>query len=69
MEVRNLHVSTALRCKNSRLRQPSVYSGLSDIILALLPWSIVWKLQMKPKEKIGVAIAMSMGVLYVSVVK
>jgi hypothetical protein len=39
------------------------YSGVMDIVLALLPWSIVWNLQMKKKEKIGVAVAMSMGVL------
>ncbi|KAK3934691.1 hypothetical protein QBC46DRAFT_299422 [Diplogelasinospora grovesii] len=38
------------------------YSGTMDIVLALLPWSVVWNLQMKKKEKIGVAIAMSMGV-------
>ncbi|KAI9931517.1 hypothetical protein ASPWEDRAFT_25609 [Aspergillus wentii DTO 134E9] len=38
------------------------YSGLQDFILALMPWTIVWKLQMKKKEKFGVAIAMSMGV-------
>lgn len=34
-----------------------------DILLALLPWSVVWNLQMKKQEKIGVAVAMSMGVL------
>lgn len=34
-----------------------------DIVLALLPWSVVWKLQMQKKEKIEVAVAMSMGVL------
>ncbi|KAH8904155.1 hypothetical protein BR93DRAFT_946918 [Coniochaeta sp. PMI_546] len=38
------------------------YSGVMDIVLALLPWSVVWNLQMKKKEKIGVAVAMSMGV-------
>jgi hypothetical protein len=34
-----------------------------DIVLALLPWTVIWKLQMKTPEKIGVAVAMSMGVL------
>ncbi|OIW25567.1 hypothetical protein CONLIGDRAFT_581876 [Coniochaeta ligniaria NRRL 30616] len=38
------------------------YSGVMDIVLALLPWSVVWNLQMKKKEKVGVAVAMSMGV-------
>jgi len=37
-----------------------------DLALALLPWTLVWKLQMKPAEKIGVAVAMSMGILCVS---
>jgi len=34
-----------------------------EFVLALLPWKIIWKLQMKKKEKIGVALAMSMGIL------
>ncbi|KAK0712393.1 hypothetical protein B0T26DRAFT_648687 [Lasiosphaeria miniovina] len=38
------------------------FSGVCDIILALLPWRLVWSLQMQKKEKIGVGIAMSMGV-------
>ena len=42
------------------------YSTISDWIFALLPWKLVWGLQMQKKEKFGVAIAMSMGVLYVA---
>ncbi|CAJ2511703.1 Uu.00g073280.m01.CDS01 [Anthostomella pinea] len=38
------------------------YSALMDIGLAMLPWAVILKLQMKTKEKIGVAVAMSMGV-------
>lgn len=38
------------------------YSALMDLTLALLPWKLIWGLQMKPKEKVGVAIAMSCGV-------
>ncbi|KAJ2907128.1 hypothetical protein MKZ38_007643 [Zalerion maritima] len=38
------------------------YSAFADIALALLPWKLVWGLQMKLKEKIGVGVAMSMGV-------
>lgn len=34
-----------------------------DLVLALQPWFIVWKLPMTVKEKIGVALAMSLGVL------
>jgi hypothetical protein len=39
------------------------YSGAQDFVLALLPWTLVWNLQMRKKEKIGVAFAMSLGVL------
>jgi hypothetical protein len=38
-------------------------SAASDFILALIPISILWNLQMVKREKIGVAIAMSLGVL------
>lgn len=34
-----------------------------DFILALFPWVILWRIQMKKREKFGVLIAMSMGVL------
>lgn len=34
-----------------------------DFALALLPWHIIWKLQMRMREKIGVALAMSLGLL------
>ncbi|KAK3681769.1 hypothetical protein B0T22DRAFT_445374 [Podospora appendiculata] len=39
------------------------YSAAMDFVLALLPWTVIWKLQMKRKEKFGIAIAMSMGFL------
>ncbi|KAL4808440.1 hypothetical protein BDV18DRAFT_158535 [Aspergillus unguis] len=38
------------------------YSGAQDFLLALLPWTIVWRLQMKKKEKMGIAVAMSLGI-------
>ncbi len=41
-----------------------VYSGAMDIVLAILPWKIIWALTMNRKEKVGVMVAMSMGVLY-----
>jgi hypothetical protein len=41
----------------------SGYSAACDLALALIPWLVVINLQMKNKEKIGVAVAMSMGVL------
>jgi len=42
----------------------SVYSAIMDWALALLPWKLIWGLQMKKKEKIGVGLAMSMGMMY-----
>ncbi|KAJ5811030.1 hypothetical protein N7447_010546 [Penicillium robsamsonii] len=38
------------------------YSAAQDFVLALLPWTIVWNLQMRKKEKFGVAVAMSLGI-------
>jgi hypothetical protein len=35
----------------------------ADIALAMVPWKLLWGLQLKTKEKIGVGIAMSLGVL------
>jgi len=39
------------------------YSALMDFVLSILPWKLVWKLQMKKKEKFGVAAAMSLGAM------
>lgn len=39
------------------------YSAAMDVTLAFLPWKYIWSLEMSRKEKIGVVIAMSMGVL------
>lgn len=39
------------------------YSAAMDFILAMLPWPLIWGLQMKKKEKFGIAVAMSLGVL------
>ncbi|KAK9420247.1 hypothetical protein SUNI508_06516 [Seiridium unicorne] len=40
----------------------AAYSALMDLALALAPWFLILKLQMKRREKFGVAVAMSMGV-------
>ncbi|KAK2766965.1 hypothetical protein FQN54_006281 [Arachnomyces sp. PD_36] len=37
------------------------YSAFMDIVLAMLPWTVILNLQMKNKEKFGVACAMSLG--------
>jgi len=34
-----------------------------DVTLAFLPWRYIWGLEMSKKEKVGVVLAMSMGVL------
>ncbi|RKU41325.1 hypothetical protein DL546_004840 [Coniochaeta pulveracea] len=39
----------------------AAYSGTMDITLALLPWKLIWGLQMRKQEKVGVAFAMSCG--------
>lgn len=41
----------------------AAYSAIMDVILAFLPWKLIWSLRMKLKEKIGVVLAMSLGVL------
>jgi len=40
-----------------------VYSAGMDFLLALLPWKIVWAAKLQRRERFGVCIAMSMGVL------
>lgn len=39
------------------------WCAAADFALALLPWKLVWGLQLKRREKLGVGIAMSIGVL------
>jgi hypothetical protein len=39
------------------------YSAAMDFLLAVIPWVMMWKIQMKRREKLGIAVAMSLGVL------
>jgi hypothetical protein len=39
------------------------YSGATDFVLAAMPWKLVWTLKMRTREKIGVALALSLGIL------
>ncbi len=41
------------------------WSGSADIILALLPWTILFNMRqsLNTKERFGVAVAMSMGIV------
>jgi hypothetical protein len=41
----------------------AAYSAGMDFILAIIPWFVIMKLQMKPKEKLGVAVCMSLGLM------
>ena len=47
------------------LRFVAAYSAATDITLAILPWKILWNLEMNTTEKTGALFAMSMGVLFV----
>lgn len=39
------------------------YSAAMDVTLTLLPWKLIWGLNMKKQERIGIAVAMSCGIL------
>ncbi|KAI3330041.1 hypothetical protein F4824DRAFT_480413 [Ustulina deusta] len=39
----------------------AAYSGVMDILLALLPWKIIWNMDMSRKERVGATCAMSLG--------
>ncbi|KAK6219091.1 hypothetical protein LQW54_002593 [Pestalotiopsis sp. IQ-011] len=41
----------------------AAYSAAMDWILALIPWSVIMKLNIRTKEKIGIAVCMSLGFL------
>ncbi|KAH7074772.1 hypothetical protein BKA63DRAFT_320877 [Paraphoma chrysanthemicola] len=41
----------------------AAWCAAADFALALIPWTLIWSLQLRFREKIGVGIAMSMGVL------
>ena len=42
------------------------YSAFLDFFLAFLPWTFLWGIMLRKKEKFGILIAMSMGVMYVA---
>ncbi|KAK3900822.1 hypothetical protein C8A05DRAFT_16916 [Staphylotrichum tortipilum] len=51
-----------LRVSNGYALFNAVLSGVCDVLFALLPWRLLWGLEMRTKEKIGLVVAMSMGV-------
>ena len=55
-------VQRGIECGGLIMWSNTGYSALMDFVLAFLPWKLVWSLQMRKKEKFGVAVAMSLGV-------
>ncbi|KAK3490065.1 hypothetical protein B0T13DRAFT_85677 [Neurospora crassa] len=51
----------SIKLTASSMMFAGIYSGLMDIVLAVLPWCLIWDLHMQRKEKVGIGIAMSMG--------
>jgi hypothetical protein len=41
----------------------AAYSGVMDIVLALLPWKIIWTVTINKREKLGALVAMSAGLM------
>jgi hypothetical protein len=41
----------------------ATYSGVMDIVLALLPWKIIWTVAINKREKLGALVAMSAGLM------
>ncbi|KAI0595800.1 hypothetical protein F4775DRAFT_594927 [Biscogniauxia sp. FL1348] len=39
------------------------YNALMEIILAFLPWKLIWNLRLAKAEKIGICVSMSLGVI------
>jgi len=43
----------------------AAYSAAMDLILTAFPSVVIWKLQMIKREKVGIILSMSLGVMYV----
>lgn len=39
------------------------YSAAMDILLAMVPWAVLMKLKMQMREKVGIAVCMSLGLM------
>jgi hypothetical protein len=57
--------TTLIPCATSEVLTNPVWVALMDISLALLPWKILWGLSMRMTDKLGVCLAMSLGLLCV----
>ncbi len=56
-------LSFVWRSKLNPRGKPVAYSGVADLILAILPWKIIWYLPVKRRDKVGLIAVMSLGVL------
>ncbi|PSR99121.1 hypothetical protein BD289DRAFT_479703 [Coniella lustricola] len=41
----------------------NMYNIIMDFVLALFPWVVTWKLRIKPLEKVGICVTMSLGII------
>jgi hypothetical protein len=41
----------------------AAWSAFMDFVLAVVPWVLFWDVKMKSLEKIGLIVAMSLGIL------
>jgi hypothetical protein len=50
----------------TKMTVTSGWSGSADVVLALFPWTILFSMRqtLNTKERLGIALAMSMGVMY-----
>ncbi|KAK4099095.1 hypothetical protein N658DRAFT_498687 [Parathielavia hyrcaniae] len=46
-----------------KLTHSAAFSGFMDIVLALLPWKIIWTVSINKREKLGALVAMSAGLI------
>jgi hypothetical protein len=60
-------ITIPIPCTTSEVLTNLVWAALMDFSLAILPWKVLWGLQMRMAEKIGVCLAMSLGLLCVYV--
>lgn len=44
----------------------SVFTIVADLFFAILPWIFIWKLNIPKREKIILAVSLSLGILYVT---
>ncbi|KAI0024707.1 hypothetical protein F4780DRAFT_550640 [Xylariomycetidae sp. FL0641] len=46
----------------------AVYAGIMDLAFAIFPWAVIWRTKLERREKVGLCIVMSLGILAVGVI-